>query len=335
MVIPKGTMKNKNLKTYLESNKRYIPGNITKFQGGGELEGLCPLCYPEDERPHLEAMEISLYDGHSVHICDDCAYEIELYDKEEQEEIDMIKAEDIIQGLADFKETGKPFDSFIELGNAWPANMCCSCRAEINLSEPYHTIPSAVGDTSIGTFYNMCSECANLIGWSEGGYEFYDRCNNCEEEFPVTEDEYNYRERRGDLGKHVCPKCWPLVSNNPEDFEVRHVHRRCQNYETCGSAEVIDRTVAANARRSLRELQEDFVCDSCLIDKGELYESYLDHNHKYRLRVYKIENYNFYKWEIEQRTGADWDLLTFSNAYTTTSEEAVFQACRTFYKNRK
>jgi hypothetical protein len=332
--MPRGAMRNKNLHTYLESDKRYIPGNITKFQGGGELEGLCPLCYPEDERPHMETMQITLHDGKEVHICDDCAYDIELYDQEQHMEERYINAVDAIQALADFQETGKPFNSFIELGSSWPANLCCACRKEIDLSSPYHTVPSAVGDTSVGTFYNMCTQCANLIGWSEGGYEFYDKCNHCEEEFPVTEDEYNYRERRGDLGKHICPKCWPLHAGPTEDSTIRHVHRRCKNYEECGSAEVIDRTVYANAKKSLRQLQEEYICDTCKVEAGDLYMAYLDSNHKYRVRIYKIENFNFYKWEIEQRTDTKWDLLTFANSYTTTSEEAVFQACRTFYKNQ-
>lgn len=324
-----------NLDTYLESHRYFVPGNLEQFQGGGELEGLCPLCYPKDERPHMESLSVTFPNGVETHVCDDCAYEIQVFEEEIKDSDDYIKTTVVFEELEAFMTQGKLFSTIIESGPAWPAHKCCACREPIDLGDPYHSFRTPVTDAGTSTNYNMCKECANLIRWSEGNFDYYDRCANCEEEYPVSEAEYAAREEKEMLGKYVCGNCYQL--NTTPDNSQRFVYRKCRNYPAkCNSCEVVDRMLVANAAQSLRTLQGEYLCDSCALENGEVFEVYLDPNHRDKLRTYKTEGSNYYRWEILRRDidSENWDMLTYSNSYYQQAREATYAAVM-LYNNRQ
>jgi len=234
----------KNLKSYLDSGYAFIPDNFAAYQSGGELEGQCILCAPESN-PHKEARLLRFGNDCELHVCEDCAYEIDVRNATlATDDLDDLEDEynkDLDAQLNEYVFSNR-MPKIVRLSWPVPEHICGFCGEHVTtVGDSYLRIPIPMDSLmpSSGHF-NACESCASKLGWRAHPVKAEDICVECKHSYPITPAEEDARIMAASLGQHLCGECYlKFHRKGSEDYFIRYVPFACPK---CSTDNFLDKT---------------------------------------------------------------------------------------------
>ena len=242
-----------SIRIFIES--RILRPDIDEYQPTFMKEHLCPFCEKENFqykeiknddtfiRADIAYQEPALFS--SFHICAECntiAQNIEWEKFTIEKQLDL--GVDSTRYVNNFRLTEYIHKGVLEGGIGWAQNemkstSCFFCRDNISIAvEPWETLLVPVGIQDHGGVVHSCEACSNAYGkLNNRHYLFVDECIKCNQEYPITEEEYSKRVQNKNQKKCICPKCFEYIYGT-SIYDKTIVPTICSD---CGISTMVDR----------------------------------------------------------------------------------------------
>lgn len=324
MVVKKTTFMESNLKTYIDSGKMFVPGNLSHYQGGGFLEGLCPLCAPDQETHVSGQYRETFANGVCLPICEDCRYDIDVCDSySEFEERFNHDSEMAYKALIDYKNTGILPDWIPENPELFSPD-CTFCRDAIDWHMPYHKIRVPVSHHSMGNELNVCDTCAGVLKWQEGNHAYEDSCSVCEETYPISDSEHSIRQKNDTLGEYLCHDCYNTQFSDRSPRFLNIICNTCDEQYTLDKAREFDH-FSSDGKAHM------YTCLDCRTkqDNKIRYSFIIDEDKNYHCDIIKTEGSHMFYFIIYEPIGNSRNrFIMHSRRSFPDSSEATYKAIR-------
>lgn len=332
----------RHLDDFIEADGGFTPPQLSRFQTLGDLEGLCPLCYPLEEKPHNEAYLKRFPNGMEVHICEDCNYAIAemeslKLDREDPEE-DMFQTlrkrrHNILQYLTNGKI---PYETMYRI-HGWPHDKCGMCHEDIdfNMQRISIRVPVNTWD-QVGGRLPLCGACSEEIDYQEVT-DFQDTCKRCQSSYPVTADEFDNRTDAESLGQHLCGDCYGACHGLTKPRFLPYQCIRCKEdkvldislYEHIawkGESElkIVCKSCATAQIESVREEKRLFENIPVSPETNEVFIAYPYDEDLNRMLVVYEEMPDQWGYVYQLKTERGFKILALSKQYYSTGHEAAF-----------